>query len=45
MDLQISMSLLRAKWINQFEHTTSIAFFVDLSKYDHDLEAPLGESN
>ncbi|KAN0102639.1 Guanine nucleotide binding protein (G-protein), alpha subunit, partial [Hyaloscypha variabilis] len=31
--------------INQFEHTTGIAFFVDLSKYDHDPEAPLGESN
>jgi len=45
MDLQASMPSLRAKWINQFEHTTSIAFFVDLRKYDHDPEAPLGESN
>lgn len=36
---------LREKWISQFEHTTSIAFFVDLSKYDHDLEAILEELN
>jgi guanine nucleotide-binding protein G(i) subunit alpha len=38
-----SVPLLRRKWISQIEHTISIAFFVDLSKYDHDPEALLEE--